>query len=60
MDAFEFMGKHPILSFFMAEMVVVNTCKLINNVALYKAMGSGAIEVDEDTEDENIEEVTEE
>lgn len=40
MKAFDFMGKHPFLTFFTTEMIVVNICKLVNNIALYKTMGT--------------------
>lgn len=47
MNAFEFAGKHPILTFLLSEIVVVNACKLINNIAAYKMLGTEAVDIRE-------------
>lgn len=62
MNAFDFASKHPFLTFFLVDGVVVNICKVVNNIAAYKMLGKDAlvetvmVKETTNTEEETIEE----
>lgn len=51
MNAFDFANKHPILTFLLADVVVLNGHRLINNLAICKTISKMSY-------DESYEEVT--